>query len=264
MKKIFIDLFSGIGGFALAAYWAGLRFDKHYFSEIDNYAVQVYSKHFPDAEQLGDIRNVDYKKLPKGDYIVAGGFPCQPHSQTGKRKGSEDERDLWPECRRMLRELQPRIALFENVPGLFTSPGGTRKGEFFNGVLSDITASGYDSEWDVISAEEVGANHKRERVWIVAYARCRRWDRLDKDKKNGYPKINMEKYSNWETSEESILRFYMDRVFHNPNSGVCRNDDGLSEGMDRLRCLGNAIVPHCAEMIFDLPAFDEWRVTQWK
>jgi len=160
---MFLDLFSGIGGFALGAYWAGLRFDKHYFSEIDKYAVQVYQKRFPNAEPLGDIRDVDYTKLPRGEYLVTSGFPCQPHSVAGKQKGSEDERDLWPECARVLRELRPAVALFENVPGLFVSNGG----EFFNRVLSDISASGYDCEWQIISAQDAGAPHKRDRVWIV-------------------------------------------------------------------------------------------------
>ena len=170
--KYYLDLFSGIGGFALGAYWAGMRFDEHYFSEIDNYAVQVYQKRFPEAKLLGDIRNVNYEKMPKGEYLVTGGFPCQPHSLAGKKKGAGDERDLWPECARMLRELRPAIALFENVPGLFVSNGG----EFFNRVLSDISESGYDAEWQVISAQDAGAPHRRKRVWIVAYPRDRNAD----------------------------------------------------------------------------------------
>ena len=169
MSMIYLDLFAGIGGFALGAYWAGMRFDKHYFSEIDPYAVEIYKKRFPEAKALGDIKNVDYSELPKGDWFVSGGFPCQPHSCAGKKGGSKDERDLWPECRRMLCELRPRIALFENVRGLFTSPGKDRRGEFFNGVLSDIHRCGYDAEWQVISASDAGAPHLRKRVWIVCY-----------------------------------------------------------------------------------------------
>jgi DNA (cytosine-5)-methyltransferase 1 len=165
MKHYHLDLFSGIGGFALAARAAGLQFDESYFSEIDQYAVSVYQKRFPDAKQLGDIRRLDYGTLPKGKWIVTGGFPCQPHSIAGQKKGSEDERDLWSECRRMLRELRPEIALFENVPGLFISNGG----RFFNRVLSDISECGYDAEWQVISAAEVGALHLRKRVWVVCY-----------------------------------------------------------------------------------------------
>jgi DNA (cytosine-5)-methyltransferase 1 len=161
----FLDLFSGIGGFALAAYYAGLRFDLHYFSETDNYAIELYKKRFPDAIPLGDIKYVNYAKLPKADWLVTAGFPCQPHSVAGKQKGEEDERDLWPECRRMLRDLRPRVALFENVPGLFVSNGG----KFFNRILTDISESGYACEWKIVSAKETGAPHLRKRVWLVAY-----------------------------------------------------------------------------------------------
>jgi len=165
MGRYYLDLFSGIGGFALGAQWAGVEFDGHYFSEIEKYAVEVYQKRFPEAVALGDIRNVNYRKLPEGEYFATAGFPCQPHSVAGKRKASKDERDLWPECVRMLRELRPRIALFENVPGLFISDGG----RFFNRILSDISAGGYDAEWKTISASRIGAPHIRNRVWIVCY-----------------------------------------------------------------------------------------------
>jgi site-specific DNA-cytosine methylase len=165
----YLDLFSGIGGFALGAHNAGFDFEGHYFSDIEEYAVKVYQKRFPCALPLGDIRKVDYGKLPRGKWIVTGGFPCQPHSTAGKRKGSGDKRDLWPECERMLRELRPEIALFENVTGLFVSNGG----EFFNRILSDISKNGYDAEWQVISASEIGAPHIRNRVWITCYVNNR-------------------------------------------------------------------------------------------
>jgi DNA (cytosine-5)-methyltransferase 1 len=167
MPAYFLSLFAGIGGFDLAEYWAGLRFDRHYFSEVDRYAVVVFQKRFPDAVALGDVRSIEYDKLPRGEWVAAGGFPCQPHSVAGKRQASKDKRDLWSECTRMLRELRPAIALFENVPGLLVSDGG----RFFNRVLSDISQSGYDAEWKIISARDVGAKHKRERVWIVVYPR---------------------------------------------------------------------------------------------
>jgi DNA (cytosine-5)-methyltransferase 1 len=135
---------------------------------VDEYAVSVFRKRFPDAVALGDVRSIEYGKLPKGEWVAVGGFPCQPHSIAGKKLAGRDKRDLWPECARMLRELRPRIALFENVPGIFTSGGG----QFFRRVLSDITACGYDAEWAVISAHDAGALHLRKRVWIVAYPGC--------------------------------------------------------------------------------------------
>jgi DNA (cytosine-5)-methyltransferase 1 len=161
----FFSLCAGIGGFDLGAYRAGLRFDGHYFSEVDKYASAIFQKRFPEAVPLGDVRGIEYDKLPKGEWVAAGGFPCQPHSVAGKREGAGDERDLWPECRRMLRELRPRAALFENVPGLLVSNGG----RFFNGIMSDIHRCGYDAEWQIISASEVGALHIRKRIWIVVY-----------------------------------------------------------------------------------------------
>jgi DNA (cytosine-5)-methyltransferase 1 len=139
----------------------------YYFSEVDEYAVNVFQKRFPEAIALGDVRAIKYEKLPKGEWVIAGGFPCQPHSVAGKRGGAADERDLWPECARMLGQLRPKVALFENVPGLFISDGG----RFFNRVLSDISKNGYDAEWQIISAAEVGAKHLRKRVWIVVYPR---------------------------------------------------------------------------------------------
>jgi DNA (cytosine-5)-methyltransferase 1 len=161
----YLDLFSGIGGFALGALYGGMRFEKHYYSEVDKYGIEIYKKRFPEAVGLGDITRINYAELPQGKWIVSGGFPCQPHSVAGKHLGSADERDLWPECRRMLRDLRPRVALFENTPGLFASDGGL----FFNRVLSDISESGYDAEWQIISAFDAGAWHLRKRVWIVAY-----------------------------------------------------------------------------------------------
>jgi DNA (cytosine-5)-methyltransferase 1 len=237
---------SGIGGFALAAYYAGLRFNGHYFSEIDEYAVGIYKKRFPDAIPLGDIRSINYGKLPKGDWLVTGGFPCQPHSKIGRRKGKDDERDLWPSCTKIIRNIRPEIALFENVPGLFSSDGGL----FFNKMLLDISQSGYDTEWQIISAKEVGACHLRKRIWIVAYPNGLRFQ------KNAIQKRDLNK--------ELQKRAYFDRSICGENRElsveyILRSNDGLSKELDRYKCLGNAIVPQCAEKIMRLPAFDRWR-----
>jgi DNA (cytosine-5)-methyltransferase 1 len=297
----FLDLFSGIGGFALAAYWAGLRFDKHYFSEIEPYAVELYKKRFPEAVFLGDIKNVDYSKLPKGEWLVTSGFPCQPHSDAGKKQGAEDERDLWPECRRMLRDLRPRIALFENVRGLLTSPGRGREGEFFNGVLSDIHACGYDAEWQVISAADVGAPHLRKRVWVVAYPDYTR-DRtygngtdgdgqekdggLRPDVSNAYRTRQLQpqrgkpnfggRISDGGGKISDTKSVYAQGQHEGQRQGesgrsgwwaiepdVGRVAHGIPSSLDRLKGIGNSIVPQCAEMIFNLPAFDQWRLAAW-
>jgi DNA (cytosine-5)-methyltransferase 1 len=268
----FIDLFSGIGGFALGAYWAGLRFDKHYFSEVNDYAIQVYKKHFPEAEPLGDIRNVDYAKFPKGEYLVTGGFPCQPHSLAGKRQGNSDERDLWPECARMLRELRPKITVFENVPGLFVS----NRGRFFNRILSDISESGYDTEWQIVSAKDVGAPHLRKRVWIVAYSRG--WKpRLQTKQKGRDGFTNSDNvFSDSYNTATSRLGKYGGKIYAGAKAeefrercciewwtvepDVGRVADGVSARVDRLKGLGNAIVPQCIANIFYYPVFDYWRL----
>ena len=252
-KTYFLDLFSGIGGFALAAYWAALRFDGHYFSEIEPYAVEIYQKRFPGAIALGDITKIDYERLPKGDWLICGGFPCQPHSSAGKRKGKNDKRDLWPECARVLRELQPRIALFENVPRLLNS----NEGKFFNRVLSDISQSGYDAEWCCISAAEIGASHKRERVWITAYPSSIRFKTNDIQKRKSDKKLQEMRTKK---NDDNLARIVREQNGKIPIRYFLREDDGIPGELDRVGGLGNAIVPQCAELIFNLPAFDRWRL----
>ena len=252
-KTYFFDMFSGIGGFALAAYNSGLRFDGHYFSEIDPWAVELYKKRFPDAIALGDITEVNYGTLPKGEWLITGGFPCQPHSQVGKRGGATDKRDLWPECAKALSSIQPRIALFENVSGLFSS----NDGYFFNKILSDISKIGYGAEWQIISAKEMGAIHKRERVWIVAHPSSR--GLVQNEIQNRIPFQKVQKMHSKEFTN------IIDRIFYSKDSTISERDFlrdyyGLSEELDRYKSCGNAIVPACAEKVMSYPAFDFWRV----
>lgn len=157
-----ISLFSGVGGFDLAL--ERLGHTTVAYSEIDPWACDVMRARFPTAVNLGDITQIDWSHIERPD-ILCGGFPCQPHSVAGKRAGAADARDLWPECVRALRDLRPRLALFENVRGLLSSGGGG----VFNRCLSDLADLGYDASWQVLSAAAVGAPHRRERVWIVGY-----------------------------------------------------------------------------------------------
>lgn len=154
------DLFSGIGGFSLAARWCGIK--TLWSVEIDGFCTKVYRKHFPEVEVHGDVKKV--KALQYVDIITAG-FPCQPVSVAGRRKGDKDERWLWPDIVRLLREIRPRWLLVENVPGLLS----VEAGRLFGGVLRDLAESGYNAEWDCIPASAVGAPHIRDRVWLVAY-----------------------------------------------------------------------------------------------
>jgi DNA-cytosine methyltransferase len=231
------DLFSGIGGFSLAAEWMG--WETAFFSEIDPYASAVLKTHWPDVPNLGDITRIDWSTAPRVD-VLTGGFPCQPHSLAGKRAASADPRDLWSECVRSLRSLRPDFAVFENVTGLFTSDGG----RFFNRVLSDLAALRYDAEWRVLSAADVGAAHRRERVWITANAQRPGRKRL----------VAHDRISRRAGAAQSLTlhRAIAPRNPLDAHLGVLRNRDGFSVAMERRRLhgLGNSIVPQCAYEIF--------------
>src|SRR5215510_6823709 len=156
------SLFTGIGGFDLGLERAGMRID--WQVEIDPFCLRVLEKHWPHVKRYTDIRTVGAHNLGSVD-LVCGGFPCQPHSLAGRRCGAADERNLWPEFARLICELRPRWVVAENVPGLLSVDAG----RFFGGVLRDLAACGYDAEWNVLSAAEFGAPHRRDRVWLVAY-----------------------------------------------------------------------------------------------
>jgi DNA (cytosine-5)-methyltransferase 1 len=169
-QPLLLDVFSGIAGFSLAFESAGFRTIG--FSEIDPYASAVLAHRFPEVPNFGAIQQLTRDSLfertgiteaDRARLVIAGGFPCQGHSLAGKRKGAEDERNLWPECVRLLRDIRPRFALFENVLGLLSSDHGL----FFNAVLSDLAALRYACQWQVVSAADVGAPHRRERVWLL-------------------------------------------------------------------------------------------------
>ena len=153
------SLFSGIGGIDLGLERTG-HFRTIWFSEIDPYANRVLAKHWPNVPNLGNVKEIDFGRIERPDVLV-GGYPCQPFSTAGKRQGENDPRHLWPECLRALRILRPRYALFENVRG-HVSLGFPR-------VLSDLASIGFNAEWQVIPAAAVGAPHKRDRLFIVAY-----------------------------------------------------------------------------------------------
>jgi DNA (cytosine-5)-methyltransferase 1 len=153
------SLFSGIGGFDLAARWMG--WETAWFSEIDPYASAVLAKHWPDVPNLGDITKIDWSTVERPG-MLCGGFPCQDVSSAGKRVGIGGERSgLWREYVRAIRELRPRYVVVENTPGLLDRGMGV--------VLGDLAELGYDAEWRVLSAGALGAPHLRERVWIISY-----------------------------------------------------------------------------------------------
>ena len=157
-----LDLFSGIGGFSLAASWVWQdELEIAGFCEIDKYAQKVLQKNFPGVPIHEDITKLDGKDFKNID-LLTGGFPCQDISVAGKGAGIEGSRSgLWFEMHRIIREVRPRFALIENVP-MLTIRGGTR-------VIADLAEIGYDAEWQIVGADDVGAWHRRKRIWIVAY-----------------------------------------------------------------------------------------------
>ena len=181
------SLFSGIGGFDLAASWMGWRNAFH--CEIDEFCSRVLKYHFPDSEHYGNIKTTDFTKWRGRIDVLSGGFPCQPFSVAGRRRGASDDRYLWPEMLRAIREIQPTWVVGENVAGILTmvQPGeetpvaGERAmfGEDYEEtelrqryvvetVCSDLEHEGYSVQPLVIPACAVGAPHRRDRVWFVA------------------------------------------------------------------------------------------------
>jgi DNA (cytosine-5)-methyltransferase 1 len=227
----YLDLFHGIGGFALGAYWAGMKFENHYCSDIEPWCQKLYAQRFPDSIQLGDITKINAQDLPAGEWIISGGFPCQDISIAGKGAGIHGERSgLWFEYWRLIRDLRPRFAIMENVSALTFSGLGI--------VLGTLHEIGYNAEWQNIPASAIGACHRRERIWIVAYP-----DEMGR--KICHKSITPRSLS-WDRMETNP------RIREKPDTRILRNYDGIPGPMDKYRIagLGNAIVPQIAELLF--------------
>ncbi len=227
------SLFAGIGGFDLGFERAG--FTIRWQVEIDPWARAVLTKHWPDVPKYPDVREVSAHTLEPVD-VLCGGFPCQDISLAGKGAGIEGQRSgLWAEYARLIGELRPRYVVVENVAALRTRG--------LDRVLGDLAACGYDAEWDCLPADAVGAPHRRDRLWLVAYP-----DGLRRD---------------WGTERdifasarlETPQRHHVDGLALAPGTAWASEPDvgrmvhGLPQRVDRLRGLGNAIVPQIAEWI---------------
>lgn len=215
LKKMnYIDLFSGVGGFALGAYWAGMKFDNHYFSEVEPYAVELYQKRFPDAIPLGDITKHEEWDLPDGEYVITGGYPCQPFSTAAR--GRNNATDLWPYMRDVVYRLRPVFTVAENVS--FEAIAQAR---------ADIGGQVYE-----ISSAALGATDNRVRYWL-----------LSNTNKNGKPLCA-------EYEEMASIRRIPKMARWQSDPGGMGMDARLPGRMDRLRGLGNAILPQIAELLF--------------
>jgi DNA (cytosine-5)-methyltransferase 1 len=222
----FVSLFAGIGGIDLGFERAGLTCVAQV--ENDPWCVSILEKHWPDVPRWGDIRDLDPKELPDHD-VIAGGFPCQPVSLAGSRAGRDDPRWLWPEFFRLVRGVRPRFVVVENVPGLLSAGMGD--------VLGDLADVGYDAEWASISATSVGAPHRRDRIFIVAYPHDE-GQRLRCSESAGWSI-----FGSSGTGKPGELRRWA------PEPGVGRMAHGVPDRLDRLRGLGNAVLPQVAELI---------------
>lgn len=275
-----LDLFSGIGGFALATEWVGGR--TLAFAEVAEYQSKVLSHHWPAVPNLGDVRSLcrrivdnlangeeydpDWLECtihPGEDFgdcacigtdqfadtyglpdVIAGGVPCQPASLVGKRRGVADERWLWPETLRIIGELQPRYCILENPRALLSLQGG----DAFRGILGEFASLGYDVQWDVVPAAALGAGHRRERLWILAsHPDCARLEGHARDDKH-------ETAPEWCCGQGRRISApdLSTRTISGPlwyrESGISPVVNGLSGGVvkDQLTAIGNSLVPQVA------------------
>lgn len=274
------SLFSGIGGFDLAAEWMG--WTNVFNCEWEKFPQRVLKHHFPNAKQYGDIKELDATAYAGRIDILTGGFPCQPYSLAGKRKGKEDERHLWPEMLRVIRECTPRWVVGENVRGLVGWNGGL----VFEEVCADLEACGYSVQPFVLPAAGVNAPHRRDRVWFVGYKK-----KLDGNtKSDGNTKVGeFSPKKSWDTESPDTVRVRGTIQGNAPDTDdrrrpqnsvragwqkfevlpwsefptvppVCGGDDGLPKELDgitfskwrreSIKAYGNAIVPQVALQIF--------------
>lgn len=270
------SLFSGIGGFDLAAEWMG--WENLFNCEWEEFPRKVLKHHFPNAKQYGDVKEFNAATYAGRIDILTGGFPCQPYSIAGERKGREDERHLWPEMLRVVRECSPRYIVGENVRGLVNWSGGL----VFEEVCADLEACGYSVQPFILPACAVNAPHRRDRVWFVA----NRNDRNGKEERlqtggqvdvygikgnrnathtNGDQR--RKRRSHEDKSPKAKRHFSVcyarPQTWENFPSKppICGGDDGLPRELDgitfskwrreSIKAYGNAIVPQVALRIFE-------------
>ncbi|MCY7983378.1 DNA (cytosine-5-)-methyltransferase [Bacillus inaquosorum] len=243
-----IELFAGIGGIALAAEWAGI--ETVAFCEREPFCQKVLNKNFPGVPIFDDVRTLNRQLLeekgviePGGTIdIISGGFPCQPYSIAGEQRGTEDDRDLWPEMFRLIKELRPTWVVGENVANFANME--------LDRTLSDLESEGYKGKSFIIPALAIGAPHRRDRVFVVGY--------LSNANSIGYKGTerlpeNNDKVTKWRKSTfRTVTKLFngVDWEKRACESGFLGSDDGVPNRLDRIKGLGNAVVPQQIYPIF--------------
>ncbi len=235
------DLCSGIGGFALAAQWVG-GIETVVFCEIDTWAQKILNKNFAGVPIHDDLKTLNLKNHGPIDLITCG-YPCQPFSVAGKQKGEDDDRHLWPTLFGIVKAARPRWLLCENVTGHINMG--------LDEVLHDLESINYSTEAIVIPSGALGAPHRRDRVWIIANESAN----VTNSNMRGNDKCRQSGGDTGAIAEDKIKSgdgWSGENLRHTRGQsppGGFRVDDGIPEGMDRIKGLGNAIVPQLAAEI---------------
>lgn len=234
MKLTHASLFSGIGGFDLAANWMGWH---NIFNCEINTDLQYHLKQsFPEAENFGDITQTNFTHYANKINVLTGGFPCQPFSGAGSKKGQEDKRYLWPQMLRAIREIKPQWVVAENVYGLINNKNGL----VFEQICSQMEVEGYAVQAFIIPASAVNAWHRLDRVWLIAHSNSKRQTFLQhKPAQRCQRQTQPQPFGIFKNgNEREVLR---------ANS---RNINGLPAELDKIEAYGNAIVPQLALKFF--------------
>jgi DNA (cytosine-5)-methyltransferase 1 len=244
-----LDLFSGIGGFSLGLERAGMRTAA--FCEIDPHARKVLNKHWPDVPVFTDVSTLSKDDLNEQIDVIAGGFPCQDISAAGLGAGLSGSRSgLWFQFHRLIKEIQPRYAVIENVSAL--------RSRGLDQVLRSLAEIGYDAEWHCIPANAVGAPHQRDRIWIVAYPQSVISDERGHINYQGAQEVQQPSgrvcsfLAQPQHGRKSIFcenSFFQNDSVWPVEPSMGRVAHGVPNRVDRLKQLGNAVVPQIPELI---------------
>ena len=258
-----LDLFSGIGGFSLGLEATG-GFETVAFCDYDSYCQKILRKHWPWVTIYDDIKELNHEKLNSNGHtkidIITGGYPCQPFSVAGRQQGEKDPRHVWPEYFRLIKELRPTWVIGENVSGHVKLGLDT--------VLENLESEGYSARTFSISASSIGANHQRERIWIVANSGCswgsgsefqrKNENEIKKENANQFERSSSssqsdmvysdsERLEKWESIGENFSQEYQTLIgadWWSIEPDVGRVANGVPKRVDRLKSLGNSLVPH--------------------